>query len=80
LRNTRGKVTKTLYLSEGAGSFFATSTDPDDRLGEMHPGARGSSPTSSLGGIGCRAIKAGKRQGTLLVESGAIRSKDPVEA
>src|SRR6202007_1858303 len=26
-----------------------------------------------------RAIKAGKRQGTLLVESGAIRSKDLVE-
>jgi hypothetical protein len=34
LRNTRGKVTKTLYLSEGR-LIFATSTDPDDRLGEM---------------------------------------------
>src|SRR6185312_1901064 len=76
VRNTRGKVTKTLYLSEGR-LIFATSTDPDDRLGEM---------LMRKGLITYRALQesvlslqAGKRQGTLLVESGAIRSRDLVE-
>ena len=76
LRLTRGKVAKTLYLSEGR-LIFATSTDPDDRLGEMLL-RKGLISYRSLE-ESVRAIKAGKRQGTLLVESGAIRSKDLVE-
>jgi len=76
LRNTRGKITKTLYLSEGR-LIFATSTDPDDRLGEMLL-RKGLISYRALE-ESVRAIKAGKRQGTLLVESGAIRSKDLVD-
>ena len=76
LRLTRGRVAKTLYLSDGR-LIFATSTDPDDRLGEMLL-RKGIISYRSLE-ESVRAIKAGKRQGTLLVESGAIRSKDLVE-
>ena len=71
-----GKVTKTVYLCEGR-LIFATSTDPDDRLGEMLL-RKGLITYRSLE-ESVRAIKAGKRQGTLLVESGSIRSKDLVE-
>jgi hypothetical protein len=73
LRLTRGPVTKTIYVS-GGRVIFATSTDPDDRLGEM---------LLTKGVITYRALeesvlslKAGKRQGTILIESGAIRSRD----
>jgi hypothetical protein len=76
LRFRRGKGQKTVYLSEGR-LIFATSTDPDDRLGEM---------LLRKGVISYRgledsvlAIQFGKRQGTILVESGAIRSRDLVE-
>jgi Domain of unknown function (DUF4388) len=76
LRFTRGEHVKTVYVSEGR-LIFATSTDPDDRLGEM---------LLRKGQISYRAleesvlgIKVGKRQGTILVERGAIRSKDLVE-
>ena len=76
LRFRRGKVQKTVYLSEGR-LIFATSTDPDDRLGEMllRKGL------VSYRGLedSVRAIRSGKRQGTILVESGAIRSRDLVE-
>jgi hypothetical protein len=76
LRLVHGKLTKTLYLSDGR-LIFATSTDPDDRLGEMLL-RKGLISYRSLE-ESVRAIKAGKRQGTLLVESGAIRSKDLIE-
>jgi hypothetical protein len=76
LRLSRGRAAKTLYLSDGR-LIFATSTDPDDRLGEMLL-RKGLISYRSLE-ESVRAIKAGKRQGTLLVESGAIRSKDLVE-
>jgi hypothetical protein len=76
LRFTRGRTAKTVYLSEGR-LIFATSNDPDDRLGEM---------LLRKGKITCRtledsvaAIQKGKRQGTILVESGEIRSRDLVE-
>jgi Domain of unknown function (DUF4388) len=76
LRCTRDRVTKTVYLSEGR-LIFATSTDPDDRLGEMLM-RKG---IISYRGLeeSVRALQAGKRQGTILVESGAIRSRDLVE-
>jgi hypothetical protein len=76
LRFTRAALAKTVYLSDGR-IIFATSNDPDDRLGEM---------LLRKGVIGYRALEesvlalqAGKRQGTLLVEHGAIRARDLVE-
>lgn len=76
LRFTRGRIVKTVYVSEGE-LIFATSKDPDDRLGEM---------LLRKGLITYRAleesilgIKLGKRQGTILVEKGAIRPKDLIE-
>jgi hypothetical protein len=75
-RFTRGKVVKTVYVSEGR-LIFATSTDSDDRLGER---------LLRKGLISYRAleesilgIQVGKRQGTLLVERGAIKSRDLIE-
>jgi hypothetical protein len=76
LRLSRGRIGKTLYLSEGR-LIFATSTDADDRLGEMLL-RKGLISYRALE-ESVRAIKAGKRQGTLLVESGAIRAKDLVD-
>ena len=76
LRFARGTVAKTAYLNQGR-LIFAASTDPDDRLGEMllRKGL------ISYAGLeeSVRAIQAGKRQGTILVESGAIRSRDLIE-
>jgi hypothetical protein len=76
LRCNRGRVARTVYVSEGR-LIFATSTDPDDRLGER---------LLKKGLISYRALedsvqglRSGKRQGTLLVENGAIRSRDLVE-
>ena len=76
LRVSRGKLLKTVYLSQGR-LIFATSTDPEDRLGEML--LRKGLITYRALEESVRAIRAGKRQGTLLVENGAIRSKDLIE-
>ena len=76
LRVARGRIGKTLYLSEGR-LIFATSTDPDDRLGEML--LRKGLISYRVLEESVRAIKAGMRQGTLLVESGAIRAKELVD-
>jgi hypothetical protein len=76
LRVTRGKLLKTVYLSQGR-LIFATSTDSEDRLGEML--LRKGLITYRALEESVRAIRAGKRQGTLLVENGAIRSKDLIE-
>jgi Domain of unknown function (DUF4388) len=76
LRLTRGDVAKSVYVSEGR-LIFATSSDPDDRLGEM---------LLRQGRISYRALedsvlamRDGKRQGTMLVENGAIRARDLVD-
>ncbi len=76
LRLTRGKILKTIYISEGR-LIFATSTDPDDRLGEML--LRKGRITYKALEESVLGIAIGKRQGTLLVESGAIRSKDLID-
>ena len=73
LRLNRGTVMKTIYVS-GGRLIFATSTDPDDRLGEMLL-AKGVITYRALE-ESVLAIKIGKRQGTILVENGAIRSRD----
>jgi len=76
LRFTRGRITKTVYL-EGGRLIFATSTDPDDRLGEML--LRKGLITYRNLEDSVQAIRAGKRQGSILVESGLIRSRDLVQ-
>jgi hypothetical protein len=76
LRFTRGRITKTVYLSEGR-LIFATSTDPDDRLGEML--LRKGLITYRNLEESVQAIRAGRRQGQILVESGSIRSRDLVQ-
>ncbi|MCU0241913.1 MAG: DUF4388 domain-containing protein, partial [Vicinamibacteria bacterium] len=76
LRFTRGSINKTVYVSDGH-LIFATSNDPDDRLGEMLL-RKGTISFSALE-ESSRALQAGKRQGTILVESGAIRSRDLVD-
>ena len=76
LRFTRGRITKTVYLSDGR-LIFATSTDPDDRLGEMLL-RKGLISYRTLA-ESVAAIRAGKRQGQILVESGSIRSRDLVQ-
>ena len=76
LRFTRGRVIKTVYL-QGGRLIFATSTDPDDRLGEMLL-RKGLISYRDLE-ESVKAIRAGRRQGTALVESGSIRSRDLVQ-
>ena len=76
LRCTRDRFVKTIYISEGR-LIFATSTDPDDRLGEML--MRKGLITYRALEDSVQALQAGKRQGTILVESGAIRSRDLVQ-
>jgi len=76
LRLTRSRINKTFYLSDGR-LIFATSNDPDERLGEML--LRKGLITYRTLEETVRAIQAGKRQGTILVESGEIRSRDLVE-
>jgi hypothetical protein len=76
LRVGDGAVNKTLYLSDGR-IIFATSNDPDDRLGEML--LRKGVITYRALEDSVAALQAGKRQGTILVENGSIRSRDLIE-
>ena len=76
LRFTRGRVVKTVYLSEGR-LIFATSTDPDDRLGEML--LRKGLITYRALEESVQAIQAGKRQGTPWWRAASIRSRDLVQ-
>ena len=71
-----GKYRKTLYIVEGH-VVFASSTDPDDRLGET---------LLKRGIIGvhqylrsAQLIRPGRRQGEILLEEGALTSEDLVE-
>jgi hypothetical protein len=76
LRFARRRFVKTVYLSEGR-LIFATSNDPDDRLGEML--LRKGRISYRVLEASVRAMHGGKRQGTLLVENGSIYSRDLVE-
>jgi hypothetical protein len=76
LRLTRGALAKSVYLSDGR-LIFATSNDPDDRLGERLL-RKGLISYRALEDS-VRALEDGKRQGTLLVENGAIRARDLIE-
>lgn len=75
LRAYRAGITKVVYVSAGR-LIFATSTDPDDRLGERLL-MKGTITYRALEDS-VQAIRAGKRQGTIFVENGAIRSRDLV--
>jgi hypothetical protein len=76
LRCVRGEVTKTVYVSEGR-LIFATSTDPNERLGEIL--LRKGVITYRVLEDSVQALRRGKRQGTILVENGAIRSRDLID-
>jgi hypothetical protein len=76
LRMSQLDTTKTVYIDEGR-LIFATSNDPDDRLGEILL-RKGTIDYRTLE-ESARALRAGKRQGTILVENGAIRARDLIE-
>jgi hypothetical protein len=76
LRLTSGNVSRSVYLSEGR-VIFATSSDPDDRLGEMLLRKGRISYRALEDSV--RAMNDGKRQGTMLVENGAIRARELVD-
>jgi hypothetical protein len=76
LRLSQRDTLKTVYIDEGR-LIFATSNDPDDRLGEIL--LRKGSITYRTLEESARALRAGKRQGTILVENGAIRARDLIE-
>jgi hypothetical protein len=72
----QGRHRKTLYILEGH-VVFASSTDPDDRLGET---------LLKRGIIGvhqylrsAQLIRPGRRQGEILLEEGALTPEDLVE-
>ena len=69
-------VERAIYISEGRLTF-ATSTDPDDRLGE-HLLRAGLISVDQLDRAVAR-LDSGKRIGTLLVEMGAISPQDLVD-
>jgi hypothetical protein len=75
LKLTRGRVSKTIYVAEGR-LIFATSTDPEDRLGEQL--LRKGLITYRAYEESVRGIEAGRRQGSVLVERGDIRSRELV--
>jgi hypothetical protein len=76
LRLTQHTTVKTVYIGEGR-LIFATSNDPDDRLGEILL-RKGTISYRTLEDS-ARALREGKRQGTILVENGAIRARDLIE-
>jgi hypothetical protein len=76
LRLDQHQTTKTVYIDEGR-LIFATSNDPDDRLGEVLL-RKGTISFRTLDDS-ARALAIGKRQGTILVENGAIRARDLIE-
>jgi hypothetical protein len=76
LRLNQHRTAKTVYIDEGR-LIFATSNDPDDRLGEIL--LRKGTITYRTLEDSARALRQGKRQGTILVENGAIRARDLIE-
>ncbi len=71
-------VEKSVYIRSGR-PIFATSSDRDDRLGNIFFRAGIISLESLLGAID-ESIRLKKRLGTVLVENGAIQPHDLVEA
>jgi uncharacterized protein DUF4388 len=67
-------ITKSLYVDEGR-VVFATSTDPDDRLGQLYL-RRGMITLPVLAQAAEIATKQRKRMGGVLVEMKAIRPQD----
>lgn len=74
---TNAGVGKRVILQEGR-MVFASSTSPDDRLGELLL-RRGRLTLKQYVEAG-RAVGPGKRLGTILVEQGALSPKDLVKA
>ncbi|HET7291364.1 MAG TPA: DUF4388 domain-containing protein [Vicinamibacteria bacterium] len=74
---TRGGVGKSITI-EGGRLVFASSTDPDERLGELLL-RRGRISLGDYAEAG-RALAPGKRLGAILVERGVLGPKDLVKA
>ena len=70
---TSGRARKALYLSNGT-VVFATSNVPADRLGEVL--VRAGKISKEQNELSLRALAAGKRQGRVLVEMGALSPGD----
>lgn len=67
---------KSLYLEEGK-IIFATSDDPDDRLGECLLRRNMITAQNYLDSV--EQIRPGRRQGEILVDMGALTTEDLVE-
>jgi hypothetical protein len=77
IRVTRHPVQRELYVQDGQ-IVFATSSDPNDRLGERLLRQRKISLDHLEVALG--QLRSGKRLGTLLVEAGALTSDELVTA
>jgi len=77
IRVTRHPVQRELYVQDGQ-IVFATSSDPNDRLGERLLRQRKISLDQLEVALG--QLRSGKRLGTLLVEAGALSSDELVTA
>src|SRR5262245_11186737 len=69
-----GVITKTLYFESGR-VVFATSTDPEDRLGHLYF-KRGMITFASMREAVAASVEESKRMGTILVRIKAIRPQD----
>jgi hypothetical protein len=74
---TQQGIGRSITVQEGR-LVFASSSSPDDRLGELLL-RRGSITLRQLTDAG-KAVKAGKRLGTILVEQGLLGPKELVKA
>jgi len=77
LRLTQAGIAKSVVVQEGR-MVFASSSSPDDRLGELML-RRGRLTLKQLT-AGSKAVVPGKRLGTVLVEQGALSPKDLVRS
>jgi uncharacterized protein DUF4388 len=72
-----GPIEKSLYVGDGK-PLFATSSDPEDRLGTLYLKAGRITIANLLKALDT-ATATKKRLGTVLVEMGAIKAQDLVE-
>src|SRR5262249_26325525 len=77
LRLSQAGVTKTVVVQEGR-MVFASSSSPDDRLGELMLRRGRLSLKQFVTASG--AVVPGKRLGTVLVEQGILAAKDPARS
>ena len=76
LQLSRFELRKSIYIEEGQ-IVFASSSDPDDRLGELF--LREGTITLDQLQESLSQLSRGKRLGTLLVEAGSLAPGDLVQ-